>query len=68
MNADWLAQFDRTIALANQALNEEIAEYHAMHGGSALSEPEDVLQNATLCRFYTIVQSLVLLREKVGKQ
>ncbi len=62
MNAEWIAKFDRAIALANQAMDEEIAEYHAQHGGSALSELEDCLQDEGLSRWHCVVKSLVLLR------
>jgi len=65
VNAEWIAQFDQSLALANQALDEEIAEYHAQHGTSPLSDLEDVLQDEHLARFYSVVKTFVILRGKL---
>ena len=65
MNAEWIAQFDKSLALANQALDEEIAEYHAQHGASATSDLEDVLQDEHLARWYSVVKALVAVRGKL---
>jgi hypothetical protein len=68
MNAEWIAQFDGALALANQAMDEEIAEFHAQHGSDPLSDLEDVLRDEHLAQWYSVVKAFVILRERLPAQ